>query len=451
MKSSLVTDPYPLFHSGESTPSEQLAECLARIDADEGDIRAFVHLAKDEARAAAARSDERWRAGRPLSDVDGLVIGVKDVIESRDMPTGQGSPICAGAQTGRDAACLQSLREAGAIILGKCTTTEFAYVTPLHDTRNPHDLQRTPGGSSSGSAAAVAAGFVHAALGTQVLGSTLRPASYCGCVGYKTSLGALHRGGIFDPQSQGCIGIFGDNARQVWSIAKAIALRAGGDPGHRTLAIGSWSLEPRRPRTLALLSPGTWGRAEDRAISELQRVAYTLRESEGVDIADRHSDPRVRAFEESLNEISTRSYALVDWEHRWPVTGYRRQCPEGISPELATRIAQCEKELTHADYHALLDWRDSLRKSFERFADCFNGVLCLAATAEAPLGLQTTGDVSMNIPASTLGAPAISLPLLTCNQLPLGLQIIGGIGHDRQVVEIAHWLEQSALAAAIRE
>lgn len=438
------TDPLHLFQSGRSTPTAELEACIGRIEAREDRIHAFVHLAIDEARAAAARSDARWRAGRPLSDIDGLVMGIKDVIETHDMPTGQGSPIWSDSETRRDAACVDALRAAGAIILGKCTTTEFAFVAPLHDTRNPHDPERTPGGSSSGSGAAVAAGFVHAALGTQVLGSTLRPASYCGCVGYKTSLGALHRGGIFDHQSQGCLGIFGTSAGQVWGIAKAIAERVGGDPGHRALMIPASPPVAEKPRRLALLSPGAWGQAEEGAIGELNRVVRGLR-SQGIEIADSLSDPRVRAFEDSLEKVSHRSYALVDWEHRWPVNSYKRCFPEGVSATLSARIAACEADMTQDDYQRLLDWRNELRSHYEDFASHFQGTLCLSATAEAPLGLASTGDVSMNIPASTLGIPAISLPLLSSNGLPLGLQVMGRAHHDAGMIAVAQWLEQADL------
>ena len=438
------SDPISLFRTGESDPAAELEYCLERIEAREGQIRAFVHLAIEDARAAAARSAKRWRAGQPLSDIDGLVMGLKDVIETHDMPTGQGSPIWAGSETRRDAACVDALREAGAIILGKCTTTEFAFVAPLHHTRNPHDLERTPGGSSSGSGAAVAAGFVHAALGTQVLGSTLRPASYCGCVGYKTGLGALHRGGIFDHQSQGCIGIFGTSAGQVWSIAQAIAEGAGGEPGHHALSIPDSPPFADKPRTLALLSPGAWGGAEERAVAELERVVRGLR-AQGIHIADSASDPRVRALEESLREVSSNSYALVDWEHRWPVNSYNRCFPGGVSTTLAGRIADCEARMNQSDYHRLLDWRTELRRQYEEFVSNFEGVLCLSATAEAPLGLGSTGDVSMNIPASTLGIPAISLPLLSSNGLPLGLQLLGRLHRDADMFNVALWLEQTDL------
>ena len=189
------------FASGADTPRDLLERCLADLAALEPKIGAFVNLNLAGARAAADQSTARWRTGRPRSPIDGMPIGIKDIIETADMPTENGSPLFAGFRSERDGASVAALREAGAVIVGKAVTTEFASTEP-RGTRNPHDLRRTPGGSSSGSAAAVAAGMVSTALGTQVIGSTIRPASYCGCVGFKVSVGALNRGGSYDGLSR---------------------------------------------------------------------------------------------------------------------------------------------------------------------------------------------------------------------------------------------------------
>jgi len=169
------------FASGDTSPSQELRRRLAHLDEVEPKIRAFVHVAREAALAQAAAATERWRQQQPLSPIDGMAIGIKDIIETEDMPTGQGSPIWAGFETRRDSASVQALREAGAVILGKTVSTEFAFTEPLMPVRNPHDFERTAGGSSGGSAAAVGAGILPAALGTQVVGSTLRPAGFCGC------------------------------------------------------------------------------------------------------------------------------------------------------------------------------------------------------------------------------------------------------------------------------
>ena len=180
-KLKLVPKPYldatPRFANGADTPRDFLERCLADVAVLEPKIGAFVHLNLERARAAADESTERWRQARPRSPIDGMPLGIKDIIETADMPTENGSPLFAGWHSERDAASVAALREAGAVIVGKTVTTEFAATGP-RGTRNPHDLRRTPGGSSSGSAAAVASGMLSAALGTQVIGSTIRPASY---------------------------------------------------------------------------------------------------------------------------------------------------------------------------------------------------------------------------------------------------------------------------------
>src|SRR5262249_38476484 len=209
------------------------------------------------ARAAADQSTARWRTGQPRSPIDGMPIGIKDIIETADMPTENGSPLFAGFRSERDGASVAALREGGAIIVGKTVTTEFASTEP-RGTRNPHDLRRTPGGSSSGSAAAVAAGMASTALGTQVIGSTSRPASYCGCVGFKASVGALNRGGSYDGLSQSATGVLATTLEDAWQVAYEIAIRAGGDPGYPGL-FGPPSAPPaQRPRRLAFLETAGW-------------------------------------------------------------------------------------------------------------------------------------------------------------------------------------------------
>src|SRR5215468_139064 len=219
------------FISGEDSPRAFLERCLAALEAFEPTIGAFVTLNLAAARVAADESTRRWRAGKPLCGIDGMPIGIKDIIETVDMPTENGSPLFAGFRSERDAASVAALREAGAVIVGKTVTTEFASTEP-RGTRNPHDLRRTPGGSSSGSAAGVVAGMVSTALGTQVIGSTIRPASYCGCIGFKVSVGALNRGGSYDGLSQSATGVLATTLDDAWQVAYEIAFRAGGDPGY---------------------------------------------------------------------------------------------------------------------------------------------------------------------------------------------------------------------------
>jgi len=424
------------------TPSERLKACLDRIDRDEATVRAFKAMSRDNAIAAARASDLRWAKAEPLSPIDGLVVGLKDVIETADMPTGQGSPIFEGVETGRDAACVQALRAAGAVILGKTTTTEFAVRTPLHATRNPHDLARTPGGSSSGSAAAVTAGFVEMGLGTQVLGSILRPASFCGCVGYKPSYGAINRAGLYDYLSQSCIGFIGRSVTETWSTAIAISERVGGDAGHRGLTGPQAPPEPVKPRALAAIQTGGWRSASAGAKAAFEAACDRLRQA-GVTVSDRNSDPALEAFEQAIQDITLPVQDLMDWEMRWPLATYRRLWPGRVSQVLIDRLAVSERKMTLAGYHALLDWREGLRARFAEFAGVYDGFVALSATGAAPLGHDWSGDPAMNEPASTLGAPAIGLPVLEDEGLPLGLQLFGYPGRDRELLEFAEWTGRS--------
>ena len=246
------------FRSGETTPRAYLDSCLDAIARIDPAIGAFLELKIEAARRVADESTARWRAGKPLSPIDGMPIGIKDIIETIDMPTGQGSPLWKGTMTRRDSASVHALREAGAIILGKTSTTEFAASEPWPGTCNPHDHSRTPGGSSSGSAAAVGSGMVPAGLGTQVVGSILRPASYCGCVGFKPTVGGLNRGGSYDHLSQSSQGVLAATLADAWLVARAISERAGGDPGNVGLT-GEVNFSRRaKPARLAVLETGGW-------------------------------------------------------------------------------------------------------------------------------------------------------------------------------------------------
>ena len=248
------------FASGKNSPREFLERCIVQLEAWEPKIGAFVALDLAGARAAADRSTIRWREGRPLSPIDGMPVGIKDIIETIDMPTENGSPLFAGFRGHRDAASVAALREAGAAIVGKTVTTEFAWMQP-RATRNPWDLTRTPGGSSSGSAAAVAVGAVSVGIGTQVFGSILRPSSFCGCFGFKPTVGAINRGGSHDALSQSTHGPLAASLADAWAVAYEISRRAGGDPGYPGLYGPPACPAPSKPRRLAVLETPGWAAA----------------------------------------------------------------------------------------------------------------------------------------------------------------------------------------------
>src|SRR5579862_7627898 len=265
-----------VFASGAQTPRQFLEQSLALLEQWEPRIGAFVCTNLSEARAAADRSTARWHAGKPLSPIDGMPVGIKDIIETVDMPTEMGSPLFAGWRSQKDAASVRALRDAGAVIVGKTVTTEFAASEP-RGTRNPWNTAHTPGGSSSGSAAAVAVGIVSAALGTQVIGSTIRPASFCGCVGFKPSVDAINREGSHDYQSQSCTGILGASLPDVWQVAYEIVARVGGDAGTPGLQGPPTAPPPRQPQRLAVLETAGWEAASGNARARLADCVARLK------------------------------------------------------------------------------------------------------------------------------------------------------------------------------
>ena len=305
------------FKAGKDRPRDFLERFLARLDQFEPVVGAFVCHDIAAARTAADRASERWRAGRPLSPIDGMPVGIKDIIETADMPTEQGSPLFVGWRTGRDAASVAALHEAGAVILGKVVTTEFAASEP-RGTRNPLDTERTPGGSSSGSAAAVGCGMAPAALGTQVVGSILRPASFCGCVGFKPSVGGLNRGGSYDYFSQSCTGVLAASLEDAWLVAINIAVRAGGDPGYAGLQGPPDPPPPQRPRALAVLQTAGWNEAAPEASRAHETAAARLAKS-GITVADRHADAAIEEVEGAISDALALTRTINAWEGRWPL------------------------------------------------------------------------------------------------------------------------------------
>ncbi len=426
------------FRSGKATPREFLESCLEAIARLEPSVGAFVEMNIERARRDADASTARWRSGRPLSQIDGMPLGIKDIIETADMPTGQGSPLWKGFRTGRDAASVFALREAGAVILGKTSTTEFAASHPWPGTYNPHDRTRTPGGSSSGSAAAVGAGMIPAALGTQVVGSILRPASYCGCVGFKPTAGAINRGGAYDQLSQSVHGSLAASLADAWLVARAIAERAGGDPGNVGLQGEANFSRRAKPARLAVLETGGWKDTSEGARKAFEGARRRLAEA-GVAISCRADDPLIDAAEREMADALTLTRRINEWEGRWPLNTYADTDISKLSPPSQERLRNAV-QMTQADYALLLAQRDRARLAFARVAEKYDAFVTLSATGAAPVGFATTGNPVMNAPASYLGVPAISLPLLKDEGLPLGLQLMAGAGRDAALFETATWV-----------
>jgi Asp-tRNA(Asn)/Glu-tRNA(Gln) amidotransferase A subunit family amidase len=413
------------FASGAQTPRQFLEQSLALLDSWEPRIGAFVCTNLPDARAAADRSTERWRAGNPLSPIDGMPVGIKDIIETVDMTTEMGSPLFAGWRSQKDAACVRALRDSGAVIVGKTVTTEFAASQP-RGTRNPWNLAHTPGGSSSGSAASVAAGIVSAALGTQVISSVVRPASFCGVVGFKPSVNALNREGSHDYQSQSATGILGASLQDVWQVAYAIVSQVGGDAGTPGLQGPDKAPAAKQPRALAMLETPGWESLK----------------SAGVEIRTRHDDKKIAALEAELPKVTELSHRINGWEGRWFFRCMRDRDVNKMGPITRERVDKYE-DVTLDKHRADLKERLRIRAVYAELASVCDASVTLAAPGAAPEGLGSTGNPEFGVPSSLLGVPALSLPLFDLGGMPLGLQVIGYFDGDADAFALASWLMQS--------
>ena len=385
----------------------------------------------------------RWRNGKALSAIDGMPVAIKDIIETADMPTGQGSPLWEGTASRRDSASVHALREAGAVIIGKTTTTEFAASYPFHGTRNPHDAKRTPGGSSSGSAAAVGAGLVPAGLGTQVVGSILRPASFCGAIGFKPSVGAINRSGSHDHFSQSCQGAIGATLADTWSVLRAIADRAGGDPGYGGLA-GDADLSGRAaPARIAILETGGWSVTTVGARKAFAAAVDNLGRT-GIELRGRTDDRDIEAVEKAIADALPLTQAINAWEGRWPLNTYADLDIGKLSMPSRTRLKTAEA-MTQREYVELIERRAAVRTTYAKAASRYDVFVTLGACGAAPVGLGTTGNTIMNVTASLLGCPALTLPVLEDEDLPLGLQLLAGPERDAALFGAATWLLGDAL------
>src|SRR5215813_4900556 len=317
------------FASGRGNPRDFLERCLADLETWEPKIGAFVTLNLAVARAAA------------------------------------------------DAA----LREAGVVVLGKTVTTEFA-ATFARGTRNPWDLARTPGGSSSGSAAAVAAGLVPAALGTQVIGSTIRPASYCGCYGFKPTVGALNRGGSYDGLSQSSTGTIAATLEDAWQVAYEIAMRAGGDPGYPGLFGPASAPTPRKPHRLAFVETAGWAVASPHAKAAIADALARFKAA-GIDVLTRQSHAQLAAVEAAIAPARPLSMRINGWEWRWPLNTYRERDASKLSRGMLTRLAEAEA-MSLDDYRNDLAQRDKARALYAELAAECDACVSLSAPAAAP-------------------------------------------------------------------
>ena len=370
-----------------------------------------------------------------------MPVGVKDIIETRDFPTENGSAFFKGWQSRRDAASVTALREAGAVILGKTVTTEFA-TAPPGPTRNPWDTRRTPGGSSSGSAAATGSGMIAAGLGTQVLGSILRPASFCGCVGFKPSLGAINRSGSHDGLSQSVHGALAASIEDAWVMLREIADRAGGDPDYPGLFGPAAPPTAQKPLRLAVLEGPGWGKAVRRSALAALDAALSRLSAAGVVLVRRKDSDALEATEVALIRALPVSQQINAFESRWAVKSYRATDASKLTAFTRERLVEAER-ITLDQYRARRAERAAIRTIYASLAGEVDAVITISATGPAPIGLESTGDSIFVVAGSCLGVPAISLPLLTVEDLPLGLQLLGFLDRDAELIAAARWVRDT--------
>lgn len=431
------------FQEGRDTPRDYLERFADRIASQESDLRAFVALDLETARNTADAAGARYKSGNPLSPIDGLPLALKDIIQTKSLPTQSGSPIFAGWQAERDSAIAAAAKRGGAVLVGKTATTEFAYgaVTP---TRNPYDRERTPGTSSSGSAAAVGAGMLPVAIGTQLMSSVMRPASYCGHVGVKPTYGAIRQDGIhpFSPSGEH-VGAHAHSLADAWTLLRFLAHEAGPVPGSRGLTGPAHLPEARKPaRLMRMYTPG-WEIASPSVRAAFETALAKLSDS-GVEMLEPAQSPALQAIEEDFARSDWCIAEVAAFEMRWPFFEYEKA--GGTFHPRITKLLQRAHEITLEDYHAALDWKDAFRNRYQALSEHVDGVIGLTAPEVAPVGLENIGNPLMCSPASCMGAPAITLPSLTSEDLPLGLQLIGFHNRDAEMFAHAAWVDHALFA-----
>jgi Asp-tRNA(Asn)/Glu-tRNA(Gln) amidotransferase A subunit family amidase len=393
-----------------------------------------VHLDVENALEQARQADERRTSGQGLGLLHGLPVGIKDIIDTADMPTQKGSPLFKDHQPARDAACVSALRAAGAIILGKTVTTELANLTP-NITRNPHNPAHTPGGSSSGSAAAVGAGTIPLALGTQTGGSVIRPGSFCGIHAMKPTLGLISRTGVtLQSHTLDTVGVYGRSLADLALITDALS---GHDPSD---AVGYTRVRPNlssiiesgmttRPLFAFVKSPA-WEFAESGAREALALIISQLGD-------------RVREIEiPGLDGIIEHHANVMHAENAAYYGSLLARNPEGISPALTARLT-LGAQVPAVDYIYSLTARESIYLEVEDLLQTHSAILTLSSPGPAPKSLDSTGSAVFNGMWTYLGVPCVSLPLMQVRGMPCGVQLIGLRRDDGRLLATAAWLEQN--------
>jgi len=395
-----------LIERGELSAEALIASCRSRIAEREPIVKAWTHVAAD------------WPAARnPRAPLYGVPVGVKDIFDTHDMPTEYGSPIYAAYRPRSDAAAVALTRRAGGTIMGKTVTAEFATFVP-RDTRHPLDPSRTPGGSSSGSAAAVADFMVPLAFGTQTAGSLIRPASYCGIFAYKPTYNAIARAGLKPgADSLDTVGVYGRSVEDCAFFAAALTNRP--------------TLEAKidRPPRIAVCRTNEWDRVQPEMRATLADVRRRL------DADEFELPARFRGLRESHT-------AILWYEVARSMADEFTRFPEKLDPALRQRCADGfaldPQQYVRAQQHAA-----ACRAHFAEALGDYDVIVAPAATGEAPKGLASTGDVAMNVVWTLLHTPCVAVPAgKSPSGMPLGVQVIGRIGDDARTLACAGWIAE---------
>jgi Asp-tRNA(Asn)/Glu-tRNA(Gln) amidotransferase A subunit family amidase len=429
-----ATEAARLIADGAVSCEDHVRACLARIEETEPTVQAWVHLDPDSALEQARDADQRRMRGLPCGPLHGVAVGIKDIIDVRGLPTEDGTVLHAGRIARRDATVVARLRAAGAVILGKTVTTELATYAP-GKTRNPHNPEHTPGGSSSGSAAAVAAGQVPFTLGSQTNGSIIRPASFCGVYGYKPSFGLVPRGGVLRlSQALDHVGVL---ARSLEDIALVTECIAGFDendadtqpPRARPPLSRVLAEEPPLPPRLALVRTPFWNRLDADGRAAFEELERALGE-------------QGQPF-----ELPASAVQAIEW-HRTIfeadlAANFEREFEQGAEKLSASLRGQIERgrQTLAIDYRKALARVAILNEGFEPLFENVDAIVTPAVLGTAPKRLDSTGDPLLATLWTYCGMPSLSLPLARGeNGLPLGVQLVGARGDDARLLRTALWL-----------
>jgi Asp-tRNA(Asn)/Glu-tRNA(Gln) amidotransferase A subunit family amidase len=419
--------------------SEQLVQaCLARIRATEPQVQAWQALDEAHVLTQARARDADRREGRPCGPLHGVPVGIKDIIDTSDLPTEDGTVLHAGRTPDRDATVVSMLRAAGAVIMGKTVTTELATYSP-GKTRNPHNFEHTPGGSSSGSAAAVAAGMVPLALGTQTNGSMIRPAAFCGVYGFKPTHGLVPRQGILKlSRTLDCVGMFARSLDDIALVAEQLVGHDENDPDTRPRArvpfMSTLAQEPPLEPRLAFVKTPIWERAHETTREAFAELAEVLgAQCEEIELPG----SLVGAWDwlRTIMETEMAFNLQAEWERG------RDRLSEPLRAQL-----ERGREVKALDYQNAVAKIGQLNEGFDETFSRFDAILTPSAPGTAPEA-ASTGDPAFCTLWSLCGMPACNLPLMTgADGLPLGVQLVGRRGDDARLLRTARWLVGRALA-----